>query len=252
MHLLLHSRIQLPLHCSHQRLGMSKAAQPRPPCAEARCSRTRLGSGSPAGVGLGAAVWAGMVTGCLPPQTSLSWAGRARSCGGRAPRAVSTGTGCLACTAHAGASLLSALLRSPSPGAGEPAFRHPGGFPAAPSPGPLGCPLCRSPAGLGRASQERDEAAPFPPHFSCPEFVLHLFYYFIISLFYYFLMLALGLLTTRLPCSLTPCLWSSFLLLLPAPIKASRSKSSWFFICLFTIFITLLGSRAVGRNVLTP
>lgn len=78
--------------------------------------------------------------------------------------------------------------------------------------------------------------------------------YFIISLFYYFLMLALRLLTW-LPCSLIPCLWSSLLLPLPAPIKASRSKSSWLiylFIYLIIIFIILLGSRAVGRNVLPP
>lgn len=142
------------LRGAHERLGMSKASQPRPPCAGARCSRTRVGSGSPGGAGLGAAVWAGMVPAGLPPQTSLCWAGRARSCGGRALRAVSTGTGCLTCTSHAKASLLFAFLPlcllqlSPSrrdAAASRSAFPHPRGFPGASSPRPLGCHLCREP-----------------------------------------------------------------------------------------------------------
>lgn len=157
------------LRRAHRRLGMSKPAQPRPPSAEVRCSKARVGSGSPACVGLGAAcaglgaaVWAEMVPGCLPPQTSLCWAGRARSCGGRAPRAVSTGTGCLTCTSHAEASLLFAFLPlsllqlSPSPSVAASrlcclACRHsciPGASPGLGALAPLAASSAGSPAGV--------------------------------------------------------------------------------------------------------
>lgn len=223
---------------------MSKAAQPRPPPAEVRCSRARVGSGSAARVGLGAAAWAQVVPGCLPPQTSLCWAGRARCCGGRAPRAVWTGTGCLACTSHAEASLLFAFLplsllelspsrRDAARRAGIPASQ---GLPRGWEPWPPRLPPLQG-ARLGcEGSGLPRRGIKVPLSLLASPAQNLCFVCFTISLFYYFLMLALGLLTW-LPCSLIPCLWSSLLLPLPAPIKASRSKSSWFFLFLYLLFL---------------
>lgn len=179
------------LRGAHRRLGMSKAAQPRPPPAEVRCSRARVGSGSAAGgcgVGRGGA-W-------VSPTTNFSLLGRpgpllrreSPPCGvdrhgllsmhitrrgiaplrlppALPPRALSFSQGCCSACWHS-------CIPGASPGLG--ALAPPAATPAG------------SPVGVRRvgAAQERDKGAPFPPRFSCPEFVLRLFYYFIILLFF--------------------------------------------------------------------
>lgn len=161
MHLLLHSRIQPPLRCpAVPTEGWQCPQQPR--LVPRVLLQDSVGSARPAAVGLGAAVWAAMLPACLPPQTSQCWAGppllRGQSPLSRIDR---HGLFNMHITRQ-GIAPLRLPPALPPPALSFPRAALPRGLPA------LCCHLCRV-----RVPQERDEASPFPPHFSCPEFALH-------------------------------------------------------------------------------